>query len=119
MLTRQGECHQCGECCRTVNITAVRDATLEQHGNLKELELYLGYRGIRVVGEDAANNRLYYAMDIPCSQLGKDNRCQVHNTPEKPLLCYRYPWEPDDVEQCGSRFVPGLGPLPGVPGGKP
>ena len=99
MLTRQGECHQCGECCRTVNITVVRDATLEQHGNRKELELYLGYRGIRVVGED--------------------NRCQVHDTPEKPLSCYRYPWEPDDIEQCGFRFLPTAGFLPGVSGGKP
>ena len=106
MLTRTGECHQCGECCRVVNITAVRDETLKQHGNRKELELYLSYRGIRVVGEDEAQNRLFYAIDIPCSQLGPDNSCRVHNTPDKPLICYRYPWEKDDIDECGYKFSP-------------
>ncbi len=119
MLTRQGECHQCGECCRTVNITAVRDETLRQHGNLKELALYLSYRGIRVVGENVEKNQLHYAIDIPCSELTADNRCRVHNTPEKPLICYRYPWEPDDIEQCGYRFVAAPGPAPGFNGEKP
>ena len=42
MLIRTGECHQCGECCKTVNITVVRDVTLRQHGNREELERYLG-----------------------------------------------------------------------------
>ena len=28
MLVRTGECHQCGECCRTVNLTVVRDVTV-------------------------------------------------------------------------------------------
>ena len=38
MLVRTGECHQCGECCRTVKLTVVRDVTLRQHGNREELE---------------------------------------------------------------------------------
>jgi len=46
MLVRTGECHQCGECCRTVNMTVVRDVTLRQHGNREELERYLSYRCI-------------------------------------------------------------------------
>ena len=40
-MQRVGECHSCGECCKTVNMTVVRDITIEQHGSLKELELYL------------------------------------------------------------------------------
>ncbi len=106
MLTRTGECVQCGECCKTVNITAVRDVTLEQHRNRKELELYLSYRGIQVVGEDVENNLLFYSLRIPCSQLGPDNVCKVHNTPEKPLICYRYPWEKDDIPECSYEFEP-------------
>ena len=46
MLNRTGECHQCGECCKTVNLTVVRDVTLRQHGNREELERYLSYRDI-------------------------------------------------------------------------
>ncbi|MCP5108416.1 MAG: hypothetical protein GY950_33830, partial [bacterium] len=95
MLNRTGECTECGECCKTVNITAVRDIALEQHGNLEELKLYLSYRGINVVGTDPEKNLLFYSINIPCSQLTPDNRCRVHSTPEKPLICYRYPWEKD------------------------
>ena len=57
LLIRTGECNQCGECCKTVNITAVRDITLSQHRNIKELELYLSYRGIRLVVEDIARTK--------------------------------------------------------------
>lgn len=104
MLERTGECHQCGECCEKVHMTVVRDVTLRQHGNVDELKKYLSYRGIKVVGEDVANNYLFYALDVPCDQLTDDKRCEVHDTDGKPLLCEKYPWEPDDIPQCGYRF---------------
>ena len=104
MLVRTGECHQCGECCKTVNMTVVRDVTLRQHGNREELERYLGYRGIRVVGEDVTGNALFYEVDIPCSQLTEDNGCKVHDSPAKPLLCLKYPDAPNAIEQCGYAF---------------
>ena len=109
MLVRSGECHSCGECCETVNMTVVRDVTLRQHGSLAELKLYMEYRGIRVVGEDVAKNQLYYSVDIPCDQLTEDKQCKVHDTPEKPLLCLKYPWAPDDIENCGYTFKEQLG----------
>ena len=58
MLQRVGECVQCGECCKTVNITAVRDITLRQHGIMEELKRYLSYRRIQVAGEDVEKNLL-------------------------------------------------------------
>ncbi len=42
-LKRTGECHQCGECCKTVKLTVVRDVTLRQQGNREELERTLSY----------------------------------------------------------------------------
>ena len=105
MLRRTGECNQCGECCKTLNITAVRDVTLNQHRSIKELELYLSYRGIRLVGEDIDRNHLLYSIDIPCQHLGSENECKVlHNSEAKPLLCHRYPIEPDDREECSYQF---------------
>lgn len=104
MLNRIGECHQCGECCKTVNMTVVRDVTLRQHGSRVELERYLGYRGIRVVGEDVDRNALFYEVDIPCSQLTADHQCAVHDSPDKPLLCHKYPDAPNDIEECGYAF---------------
>ena len=105
MLIRTGECNQCGECCKTLNITVVRDATLNQHKNIKELELYLSYRGIRLVGESIEENQLFYSINIPCQQLGPNNECEVHKSLEKkPLLCQRYPIEPDDSDECSYKF---------------
>ena len=112
LLIRTGECNQCGECCKTLNITVVRDVTLSQHRNIKELELYLGYRGVRLVGENIESNQLFYSIEIPCQQLGPNNECKVHlNSEAKPLLCYRYPIEPDDYEECSYQFEtsPSLG----------
>ncbi len=108
MWIREGECHRCGECCQTVNITAVRDVTLSQHGSLEELRLYMKYRGIRVVGEDVKQNMLFYEIELPCDQLTRDPAgnygCKVHDSPEKPLLCLKYPQAPDDITQCGYQF---------------
>ena len=114
-MKREGECHSCGECCQTVNITAVRDVTLQQHGNLEELQRYLSYRGIRVVGSNEKRNELYYSMDLPCSELTPDNRCGVHGSEEKPLICNRFPESKEDIQDiknCGFRFTP---TLPGHP----
>ncbi len=120
MLVRSGECERCGKCCETVNLTVVRDVALQQHGNLEELKLYLSYRGIQVAGEDVENNFLFYSISIPCRQLNEDKSCRVHETPDKPLLCLRYPKEKADVadiEECSYSFKPaGLAYLPqGVP----
>ena len=114
-IKREGECHSCGECCQTINITAVRDVTLNQHGNLEELQRYLSYRGIRVVGNNEKRNELYYSMDIPCSELMPDNHCRVHGSEEKPLICNRFPESKEDIQDiknCGFRFKP---ILPGHP----
>lgn len=112
MLKRTGECSQCGECCRTVNLTVVRGLTLEQHGSREELEKYLGFRGIKIAGEDAERNLLFYSIEIPCSQLGPENECLAHNSPEKPLICLKYPWFKDDIEECGYSFENSSGLIP-------
>jgi Fe-S-cluster containining protein len=108
-MERTGECHSCGECCKTVNMTVVRDITIQQHGSLKELELYLSYRGIRVVGSDEKSNQLYYSMDVPCSELTSDKQCRVHDSPKKPFICHRFPSSKEDIEgipECGYSFQP-------------
>jgi Fe-S-cluster containining protein len=65
------------------------------------------YRGIRVVGENIERNELFYSINITCEQLGSDNECKVHGDYEKkPLLCHRYPMEPDDTEKCSYQFQP-------------
>ena len=90
-----------------MNITVVRDVTLKQHKNKKELKLYLSYRSINLVGEDVEAYQLFYSMDIPCRQLGVDDECMVHgDLDSKPIICHRYPMEPDSREKCSYEFQP-------------
>lgn len=104
-LVRTGECVQCGECCQKVRITSVLSAALANHGSLEEAEKYYSYRGIRVAEFDKISDRVLLELDIPCSQLDKNNRCKVHDDADKkPLICHKYPWFKDDVETCGFKF---------------
>lgn len=81
--------------------------TLRQHKSKKELELYLSYRGISVVGENIEANQLFYSMNIPCQQLRANGECRVHNDLEaKPIICHKYPFEPDGTEKCSYEFEP-------------
>ena len=65
----------------------------------------MSYRGIRIVGENIERNQLFYSINIPCQKLGSENECRVHKDPEaKPLLCHRYPMEPDGTEECSYEF---------------
>lgn len=76
--------------------------------DLQELQRYLSYCGIRVVGEDEKRNQLYYSVDVPCSELTAENRCRVHGSSEKPLICNRFPEAKEDIEdikKCGFRFT--------------
>lgn len=106
MWVRAGECNQCGKCCETMNFTVVRDVTLRQHGNREDLERYLSFRRIRIVGEDVEQNLLFYTMDIPCGQLTREKTCKLHGKPEMPFICLRYPTARDDIEECSYTFKP-------------
>jgi Fe-S-cluster containining protein len=105
-MKRTGNCTMCAECCRAIRLTTVLSETVSQHGSLDEARLYYSYRGITVAGIDEQKDRICLEMDIACSKLTKDGGCAVHDRPElKPVLCHRYPLEPDDIETCGYIFT--------------
>jgi Fe-S-cluster containining protein len=88
-----------------MRITAFLDNALRQHGNIEELTKYYSYRGIRVMGVDKKNNRLFFEMDNPCDKLTPENKCSVHGDHERrPLICERYPRFQDNIETCGYGF---------------
>lgn len=103
---RDGECHLCGECCRTMRMTCVISEIVAQHGTLEEAEAYYSFRGARFAHVDLAEDRVGIEMNIPCDKLTADNRCALHQTPEKkPLICHRYPLVRDDIKSCGYKFI--------------
>ncbi len=105
MLERSGECHQRGECCQALRVTAVLSQALNQHRNMEELKLYYRYRNIQVVGTLPEKDFLFLELAIPCNQLDPSNCCLVHDFPKlKHFLCHAYPTEPDNIPECGYRF---------------
>ncbi len=104
-LNRSGECNFCGECCKSLNITTLLSHALKQHRSIDEVKLYYHYRNIKVIGINEQEDKLYIEVPIPCSQLTPDNRCLIHQDPEKkPLLCHLYPIAKDNIYQCGYIF---------------
>lgn len=104
-LKRVGECLTCGECCKKLRITSVMSHIRKQHGSLEEAKAYYSYRGIQLTEMDERMDRVLLELEIPCKHFTQDNKCSLHETPEKkPYICHRYPWYPDDVEQCGYSF---------------
>jgi hypothetical protein len=54
---------------------------------------------------DKKRDRILLELSIRCSRLTPDNKCDLHDTPEKkPAICHRYPWFEDDIESCGYSF---------------
>ena len=102
-MFRNRECTLYEECCKTVNITGAQDHGLKELDSLGKLKRYMSYLGMRVVDEGAEKN-YSFIPDIPCIQLTWENTWQVYNTPGRPLICYCYPREPDDIPDCGYRF---------------
>lgn len=107
VMERKGDCHKCGECCKTVRITAVLSNAINQHRSLEEAILYYQYRDIKVMGTDPLNDYLFLELPIRCKQLDHRNKCQIYNQPElKPILCHIYPTEKDNIPDCAYQFVP-------------
>ena len=95
------KCVFCGQCCQTINIKALRGHTLREPSNLEDLKHSISYTGIRVVGEEVENKLPFYSIYFSCTHLTSENTFLANNTPEKPLICYRYPRESDNISNYG------------------
>ncbi|MDH4128349.1 MAG: YkgJ family cysteine cluster protein [Spirochaetota bacterium] len=103
-MERTGSCSHCGDCCKTMRITAVLSHALKQHRNMEELKLYYQYHNVRVIDVNTDNDYLFLELAMPCNQLDNKNHCRVHNKPElKPILCHLYPTELES-SNCTYQF---------------
>ncbi|MDH5682686.1 MAG: YkgJ family cysteine cluster protein [Spirochaetota bacterium] len=110
-MKRVGECDLCGDCCRTLSITASLSNALKQHRSLDEIKLYYSHRNIRVAGTNPEKDYLFIEIDLPCGQLDEKGHCKIHSERDKlPFLCQNYPTAPDDIENCGYQFIPDIIP---------
>lgn len=85
------DCTGCGKCCErftqfysfendpVMNSEAQRFMMLEGFGEKMHLE------------GDTAKQGLWLIIDIPCKHLTADKRCAIYNSPDRPLLCRKYP----------------------------
>jgi lysine-N-methylase len=98
------DCHSCGFCCRSANITLSDD-------DLKKLfeqgwEKHPDFKGIQIVTRQGWL-RKYYQLgkraDGACNFLTEDNRCRIHENfgeASKPLICRLFPFQLVPLDKC-------------------
>ena len=105
---REGECNNCGVCCRMKITFAVVNPVEED--NLRQGGWFTSGQG-QWVEARVDGHRQFFRMrsvmesDSCCVHLGEDNRCQIYR--QRPLLCRTWPHTPFDlvnVPQCSYRF---------------
>ncbi len=107
---RSGKCKNCGDCCNAhiVYRVAGEDSMQDRRNGGSAKTPGLGIWS-EVNKED---DRIYFSTikieintDKPCSLLGEDNLCKVHD--EKKAMCAEWPFNPSDLEffpNCGYSF---------------
>ena len=102
LYVRYGGCTRgCGACCREM-IIPIDPALIRRpafHGWRQWLE---SHGGIRLLVERGA-----VLIPLQCDHLQEGGSCAVHDSPERPQMCARYPRHPQDVlvDECTYGFV--------------
>jgi Fe-S-cluster containining protein len=100
---RQGECNQCGDCCRQATncLTLLMPIKDEAYGRVR-------YGAPQTKYVDKSGDPVFLIrgpLYLPCEQLDGD-RCRIHET--KPQYCREMPSAPDAIEglpRCSYWFV--------------
>lgn len=81
----EGECNQCGDCCRNLTLTDTNGLLTSETAFEALLQRRPEYRIFRLRYQDPLDQVLYFQ----CSQLGDDNLCQAYG--DRPRICRIYP----------------------------
>jgi Fe-S-cluster containining protein len=85
------DCKNCGKCCErftmfysfkndpVTNSEAIRLMMLEGIGEKMHLE------------GDVAKKGTWLIIEIPCKYLTSEKQCAIYTSPDRPLLCRKYP----------------------------
>jgi hypothetical protein len=94
---REMKCNQCGECCKWVVLD------LGQYVNEDKLAHLKMHEGLSIMTEGSHS---YLWIMSRCANLTGDGKCKIHDSPDFPKLCKRFPSDAMNwmiPEKCGYR----------------
>ena len=95
----EGNCNQCGECCRQI-----RCYGLKNEKELKIMQLFFpSYKNLFIKDKDE-NGELI----LSCKHLNKNNFCNIYS--KRPLFCRLYPRKKINqnlkmIDNCGYKII--------------
>lgn len=105
-------CAECGECCRHFDIFYPKGRAGDQKNQLllSEMERFkrLAWMG-DMVEQTEVKGGYRLRFNIPCKHLIMDEnellRCEIYDSPERPLLCRLFPYSETTTEECPLKDV--------------
>lgn len=97
-LKRTGACRLCGSCCTFFSLVL-------KHKPEGDMLHYYELHGIKFE-HDPRTDATIWIMPVRCTMLTEDNKCKLHGTQEKPLICQNAPTlkEKRNHERVGCSF---------------
>jgi len=86
------KCNQCGECCKFLVVGVLGTSTLRA---------FYEARGCSVIQSDGET--MLIKIHQTCPHLTKQNKCDLHGTKQKPVICsvFPEPGQTDILPNCG------------------
>ncbi|MEB3286066.1 MAG: YkgJ family cysteine cluster protein [Vampirovibrionales bacterium] len=105
---REGQCHQCGDCCENIYLIHGGEA-LQSEAQLLSLKAENSDYASFVPMPQTPDELVTYGLKVRCEHLQPDRRCGIYE--KRPSFCRRYPSEEILLksgkmsENCGFRFT--------------
>ena len=92
-------CSKCGgKCCKQFWIYYPKDWDEIFISEMKRIQMLSGMEDKVKIVETEKSYQLIF--DIPCKHLSEDGKCKIYNSPNRPLLCRKYPYNNTEKDQC-------------------
>lgn len=85
------DCLNCGKCCERYTMFYSHRNDPVMNSEATRLKMLAGIGDKMHFEGDVAGKGFWLIIDIPCKHLTTEKRCAIYNTPDRPLLCRKYP----------------------------
>lgn len=97
------DCDGCGKCCEAFEIYyPAPDGSLELDIYLSEMQRFmmLSEIGDKITIRKAPDGGTWLVFNFPCRFLRHDKRCEIYDSPNRPMLCRCFPYPNSTKDDC-------------------
>lgn len=85
------DCTGCGKCCERFTIFYSHQNDPVINSEMTRMMMLEGIGDKMHIEGDTLKKGQWLVLDIPCKYLTRDKRCAIYLSPDRPLLCRKYP----------------------------